>query len=87
MKYPALLYADDTLLIAKHHIEMQKLLNVVVLHSEQYNLKLNYSKCQLLVIGPQGGGEVRFPDNSVIPPSPRISYLGTTFTFDASALA
>ena len=51
---PALLYADDTFLLTNTAPDMTRLLDLVIAHSEHYNLRLNHDKRKLLVTGDQG---------------------------------
>ena len=58
---------------------MTRLLNLIINHSDNYNLKLNRAKCQLLVTNDQGT-KVMFPDGTEATKHPSIKYLGATFS-------
>ena len=58
---------------------MTKLLELIINHSDTYNLKLNRAKCQLLVTNDQGK-QVLFPDGTETTKHPSIKYLGATFS-------
>ena len=75
---PTLLFADDTLLLAANATDTTTLLNLVIEHSEPYNLGLNQNKCQLLVTNDQGGRSF-FPDGTELTKQETIKYLGTDF--------
>ena len=78
-RYPTLLFADDTLLLAEKAAHMEHLLRLVIEHSTPYNLALNKEKCQLLVTNDLGS-RVNFPDGTPIPRQEQIKDLGATFT-------
>eukprot|EP00971_Amphidinium_carterae_P286084 5680485-Amphidinium_carterae.1 len=82
LKYPILLYPDDTLLIAKNNLEMQRLFRCVINKSEEYNLKLNYEKCKL-AIGQDGN--VFFPDGNNIEFVQQLTYLGALLRKDSQS--
>ena len=77
-QYPTLLFADDTLLLAETAHQMNKLLALVIDHSSEYNLRLNTTKCQLLVTN-DPGLQVTFPDGREVTKHTQIKYLGTIF--------
>ena len=85
--HPALLFADDTLLLSNTAAKVTRLLNLIVNHSDTYNLKLNRAKCQLLVTN-DNGDRVLFPDGTETIKHPSIKYLGATFsaTLDVSMI-
>ena len=58
---------------------MTRLLELIINHSDTYNLKLNRAKCQLLVTNDQGS-QVLFPDGTETTKHPNIKYLGATFS-------
>eukprot|EP00971_Amphidinium_carterae_P327734 6459225-Amphidinium_carterae.1 len=79
--YPMLLYADDTLLLARTCLEMNKLLALVIDHSAMYGLHLNADKCKLLIISKLlYPGQVKFPSGSVAQRVHELVYLGALFT-------
>ena len=63
--YPALLFADDTLLLSDTAAQREELLAMVIVHSAQYNLQLNTAKCQLLVTN-DPGPNIHFPDGQKV---------------------
>ena len=77
--HPALLFADDTLLLTDTATKMTRLLELIINHSDTYNLKLNRAKCQLLVTNDRGT-RVHFPDGTETEKHPSIKYLGATFS-------
>ena len=77
-EYPTLLFADDTLLLSDTAHQMTKLLELVIHHSNQYNLALNKAKCQLLITN-DPGHSVNFPDGTPVQKHDQIKYLGTVF--------
>ena len=64
-QYPTLLCADDTLLLSDTAYQLTRLLELVIHHSNQYNLALNKANCQLLVTN-DPGHQVNFPDGSPV---------------------
>ena len=78
-RYPTLLFADDTLLLANKAAHMEQLLKLMIEHSIPYNLTLNKEKCQLLVTN-DVGSRVNFPDGTPVSRQKQIKYLGATFT-------
>eukprot|EP00971_Amphidinium_carterae_P140326 2780033-Amphidinium_carterae.1 len=83
MKHPALLFADDVLLTAKNHLELQRLLDVCLVHFHAFNLRINPDKSQMLILGPVSG-TVRL-NNVPIPPKQEITYLGSILRADTKA--
>ena len=81
LKFPILLYADDTFLMTNTGPEMNALLKCVVEESAKYNLSLNLSKCFLLVTN-DNGFRVKFPSGEILERKATIKYLGTLFTRD-----
>ena len=77
--HPALLFADDTLLMSNTAAKMTKLLELIINHNNTYNLKLNRAKCQLLVTN-DNGDRVLFPDGTETIRHPSIKHLGATFS-------
>ena len=69
--HPTFLFADDTLLIADAAGKMTRFLELIINHSDTYNLKLNRAKCQLLVTNDQGT-PVLFPDGTESRRQPNI---------------
>ena len=59
--------------------KMTKLLELIINHSDNCNLKLNREKCQLLVTN-DNGERVLFPDGTETIKHPNIKYLGATFS-------
>ena len=85
--YPALLFADDTLLLTNTARQMNTLLSLVIDHSRPYNLLLNKAKCQLLITN-DIGCKVYFPDGEEVTKHNTIRYLGAVFsaTLDVSLI-
>ena len=78
LRYPTLLFADDTLLLTKKARQMTNTLALIISHSNNYNLQLNKDKCQLLVTNDLGC-PVHFPDQTPVTKHEAIKYLGATF--------
>ena len=78
-QFPALLFADDTLLLTDTAPQMTTLLRLVIEHSQPYNLALNTAKCQLLVTN-DPGTNIHFPDDTPVTKHNNIKYLGTMFS-------
>ena len=65
LKYPTLLFADDTLPLMSTARQMTDTLGLTIAHSDNYNLSLNKEKCQLLVTNDLGCN-VLFPDRTPV---------------------
>ena len=78
MRFPTLLFADDTLLMTNTARQMTQTLSMIIAHSYNYNLQLNKDKCQLLVTNDLGC-PVIFPDGTPVTKHETIKYLGATF--------
>ena len=76
--YPALLYADDTLLFATSAPHMNTLLALTIQHSQRLRLELHPQKCKLLVTNDQGD-RVVLPSGEEIPKVDQLVYLGAVF--------
>eukprot|EP00971_Amphidinium_carterae_P333292 6467958-Amphidinium_carterae.5 len=85
--YPMLLYADETLLLARTCLEMNKLLALVIDHSALYGLRLNFDKCKLIIISKLlHPGQVKFPNGSVARRVHELVYLGALFTDESRTI-
>ncbi|KAL7749605.1 hypothetical protein RI367_005161 [Sorochytrium milnesiophthora] len=74
-----LLYADDMLLVAEHHNEMQEMLNVVEEHARDFRYAFHPLKCEHLT----ATGEATAPLTlaaTAIPQKDRVIYLGVPFS-------
>ena len=73
-----LLYADDTLLISKNTIGMNKFLHAIEEESAYYGLRLNQAKCNILSMN--GNNQIRFKDGTVVRHTDEATYLGGILT-------
>ena len=69
------LYADDTICVARTHAAMNRLLKAIEEEGEMYGLKLNKKKCEFLKRGM--AGPVKFADGSRLHPTNEVKYLGS----------
>ena len=49
MKLYLLLYADDTIILAESHVELQAALNTMYLYCKQWKLEVNASKTKIVI--------------------------------------
>jgi len=71
----SILYADDTILLCQDTPALNKYLQELEIAAEKYGLRLNKSKCELLVMGAPTA-QVRFADGSRVPQREIAKYLG-----------
>ena len=75
-----LVYADDTLLMARTAEDMHKWLQAVQVAAGRVGLELHWGKLQLLRI--RCDGDVKTPAGDIIEAAESLSYLGTTISND-----
>ena len=72
--FDEILYADDTICVSKDTRSMNKLLESIERIGENYGMKLNKTKCELLKFG--GRADVHFKDGVKVPQMGEVKYLG-----------
>ena len=70
------------MLMGKRAREINLLLKQIEIESENYNLKLNHSKC--FYVGMNGKADIHFKDGTKIKKVDEVTYLGGKITSDAS---
>eukprot|EP00959_Pyramimonas_sp_CCMP1952_P321095 6719490-Pyramimonas_sp.AAC.1 len=84
-QFRQLVYADDTLLMARTVADIQKWLTAVCESAANVGLEMHWGKLQLLRV--RCDGRVRTPAGEVIEATDALSYLGTTISIDGRASA
>jgi hypothetical protein len=82
----AILYADDTVLIAENPEELQKQLDRFFIYCNQWNLRINTDKSKLLVFsrGRQKDNDQKRYGNKLIEVVSEFNYLGVIFNKSGS---
>ena len=79
-RIPALLYADDTVLMASSEEQLQKMLNVSNLFATKWGLKFNSTKSNVMVIGKRiNAGKAWMLGDLSIQECTSYKYLGILF--------
>ena len=78
INFHELLYADDTLIVAKSFRTANKYLRLVENESHYLHLKLNQSKCSFIAFNCQG--QLRFQNGEPMTCSNDVTYLGMSVT-------
>ena len=76
-------YADDTLLLSLTTPQLQQILNALESIANEYGMRLNKVKTELLV-RPGDRPIIRFLDGSIVPTSEVVKYLGSLVTWKKS---
>ena len=76
-----LLYADDTMLIGTRARELNMLIEAIE-ESQQYNVMLNYDRCNYLAM--YGNADIKFRDGSKMRETHEVTYLCGKLTKSAS---
>ena len=74
ISFTELLYADDTVLVAKDTQTVHTLLHAIEVESEYYNMRLNKDKCNY--IARNKNNIIRFKDGSRLSAVEQVTYLG-----------
>ena len=69
-------YVDDTLLLALTTTQMQTFLSALEQGAAEYGMSLNSTKTELLVKNPGDQGNLVFRDDTQVPTTTHIKYLG-----------
>ena len=68
------MYADDTICISTDTRSMNKFLEEIEVVAEQYGLKLNKKKCEVMTTRPDAN--IHFRDNKPVEKKQEVKYLG-----------
>ena len=83
--FSELMYADDTVLIARTNRGLEKLLHSVEKVSCEYGLRLNKDKCCLINMNDET--KIHFSDGAEVPSSFETQYLGANINKEARGLS
>ena len=74
-------YADDTLLLARTIPQMQSFLSALEEVASEYGMALNKVKTELLTKQSTPNPQLRFSDDSIVPTTEVVKYLGSLITW------
>ena len=74
-------YADDTLLLARTIPQLQSFLSTVEYIAQEYGMRLNTTKTELLLHDPEAQPNLQFVDGSKVPTTPQLKYLGSLISW------
>ena len=87
LKLLVLLYADDTILLAESASDLQNMLNSFEEYCNQWKLKVNLSKTNIIIFGSRNTTHYNFTfGNEKIETTKEYKYLGLIFTSNGSFL-
>ena len=74
-------YADDTLLLARTIPQLQSILSALEHHAAEYGMHLNTIKTEFLLHPDRPEPKLLFADQTVVPTTEQVKYLGSIITW------
>ena len=76
-------FCDDLNLLSPSSEELQLLLNICEVYSNEWGLEFNISKCKFIIFGLKGSDGSKFLlNNKIIPYTDSLKYLGIDFKYN-----
>ena len=75
-------YADDTLLMALTTPQLQSMLSALESVAQEYGMKLNHTKTEILEHPKSDHTALRFMDGSIVPTVTQVKYLGSRISWN-----
>ena len=75
-------YADDTLLMALTTPQLQAMLSALESVAQEYGMKLNHTKTEILEHPKSDHTALRFMDGSIVPTVTQVKYLGSRISWN-----
>ena len=75
-------YAGDTVLMARTSPQLQSMLSALESVAQEYGMKLNHTKTEILEHPKSDHTALRFMDGSIVPTVTQVKYLGSRISWN-----